>query len=669
MLQVVAPTDGSILTWNKRLKGRFLKTNSLLGSFKPKSDEQCIKLKMPEGGGFVVTILADPEAPVAAGDQLMTIRPCAHEVVMKDMCAACGGDLRKIAAEEDETNGQGPQKTLADMPATANVQAVHNLPELRISENEAQRAAQEEIQRLHDSRKLVLLVDLDQTVIHTTQNRPKKLTKNTISFQLTRHDPWLWTRLRPFCAKFIYEMSEKYELHIVTFGSRMYAHKIAEILEDQTRKQLDLPSKKSFFAHRILSRDECVDPFHKSGNLDHLFPCGDSMCAIIDDRGDVWRYSPNCILVKKYHFFTDTGDINDPHAFKSTLPPTQKTEQELPDKDAAITENLNATDNSTPTSSTENSLPKADGDKELEKDESTRDSDSREAAEQLATTPEEEIDDDKDVYLERLQTILNNIHEDYYKKYDALSESEKQPSGPHLPDVRNICVGIRKDILKGCFLAFSGVVPNGCKVDEHRAVKNARSMGADIHERVQKNTTHLICARPGTSKHNDAKSAKIFVVNPAWLWVTYHEWKRQDEHLYAVNVSASKAEMDELERIAKHAKSMRRAPRFSIPSVKDEGFSAEDISQMDKEVEEILSSSDDEETEIDDYVAGEVNESESENDSAAAIDDDLAMSDSDSNGSTPAAKRARLDPNESSKSGSDDDEWDDNAAALLDDQF
>lgn len=36
-------------------------------------------------------------------------------------------------------------------------------------------------------------------------------------------------------------------------------------------------------------------------------------------RGDVWRYASNCILVKKYSFFTDTGDINDPHAFKVLL--------------------------------------------------------------------------------------------------------------------------------------------------------------------------------------------------------------------------------------------------------------------------------------------------------------------------------------------------------------
>jgi len=488
-------------------------------------------------------------------------------------------------------------------------------------------------------------------------------------------------------------MSEKYELHIVTFGSRQYAHKIAEILEDQTRRQLNLDSNKSFFSHRILSRDECVDPFHKSGNLEHLFPCGDSMCAIIDDRGDVWRYSPNCILVKKYHFFTDTGDINDPHAFKSTLPPTSQTQDELPDKDKAISsstdtenklekktepesvksnesgKNLNSSSDS---SSSTNSV-------EIQKeDQNTRDSDSREAAEQLAKTPEEEVDDDNDVYLVRLQEILNDIHDDYYKKYDALTKEQRIPSGYHLPDVRNVCVGLRKNILKGCHLVFSGVVPNGCRMEEHRAVKNARAMGAVIHERVQKNTTHLICARPGTAKHNEAKrKANVFVVNPAWLWVTYHEWRRQDESDFEIYSKGTEEEAEELERIAKQAKAARRAPRFSIPNVKDasERLSSDFISQMDKEVEEILSSSDDEDTAIDDFVSGVVNDGNDENTDSEADSanntnyDDLAMSDSNSSStSNPPAKRCKLDP-EASEDDEDDDEWDDNAAALLDDQF
>lgn len=43
-----------------------------------------------------------------------------------------------------------------------------------------------------------------------------------------------------------------------------------------------------------------------------LFPCGDNMVCIIDDREDVWEYALNLIHVKPYHFFQHTGDINAP---------------------------------------------------------------------------------------------------------------------------------------------------------------------------------------------------------------------------------------------------------------------------------------------------------------------------------------------------------------------
>lgn len=44
----------------------------------------------------------------------------------------------------------------------------------------------------------------------------------------------------------------------------------------------------------------------------NLFPCGDSMVCIIDDREDVWKFAPNLITVKKYVYFQGTGDINAP---------------------------------------------------------------------------------------------------------------------------------------------------------------------------------------------------------------------------------------------------------------------------------------------------------------------------------------------------------------------
>ncbi|NXI66635.1 CTDP1 phosphatase, partial [Anseranas semipalmata] len=73
-----------------------------------------------------------------------------------------------------------------------------------------------------------------------------------------------------------------------------------------------LDPEKKLFSHRILSRDECIDPFSKTGNLRDLFPCGDSMVCIIDDREDVWKFAPNLITVKKYVYFQGTGDINAP---------------------------------------------------------------------------------------------------------------------------------------------------------------------------------------------------------------------------------------------------------------------------------------------------------------------------------------------------------------------
>ena len=43
-----------------------------------------------------------------------------------------------------------------------------------------------------------------------------------------------------------------------------------------------------------------------------MFPCGDEMVAIIDDREDVWSACPNLVHVKPYVFFAGTSDINAP---------------------------------------------------------------------------------------------------------------------------------------------------------------------------------------------------------------------------------------------------------------------------------------------------------------------------------------------------------------------
>uniref|UniRef100_A0A671SR46 RNA polymerase II subunit A C-terminal domain phosphatase n=1 Tax=Sinocyclocheilus anshuiensis TaxID=1608454 RepID=A0A671SR46_9TELE len=174
---------------------------------------------------------------------------------------------------------------------------------LCLCEQQAEQLGREDQQRLHRNRKLVLMVDLDQTLIHTTEQHCQRMSnKGIFHFQLGRGEPMLHTRLRPHCKDFLEKIAKLYELHVFTFGSRLYAHTIAGFLD---------PEKK-LFSHRIMSRDECIDPFSKTGNLRNLFPCGDSMVCIIDDREDVWKFAPNLITVKKYIYFQGTGDINAP---------------------------------------------------------------------------------------------------------------------------------------------------------------------------------------------------------------------------------------------------------------------------------------------------------------------------------------------------------------------
>nr|XP_008521841.1 PREDICTED: RNA polymerase II subunit A C-terminal domain phosphatase isoform X3 [Equus przewalskii] len=225
---------------------------------------------------------------------LVRLEGCSHPVVMKGLCAECGQDLTQLQSK----NGK-QQVPLS----TATVSMVHSVPELMVSSEQAEQLGREDQQRLHRNRKLVLMVDLDQTLIHTTEQHCQQMSnKGIFHFQLGRGEPMLHTRLRPHCKEFLEKTAKLYELHVFTFGSRLYAHTIAGFLD---------PEKK-LFSHRILSRDECIDPFSKTGNLRNLFPCGDSMVCIIDDREDVWKFAPNLITVKKYVYFQGIGDINAP---------------------------------------------------------------------------------------------------------------------------------------------------------------------------------------------------------------------------------------------------------------------------------------------------------------------------------------------------------------------
>ncbi|KAL9095785.1 MAG: hypothetical protein Q9163_006484 [Psora crenata] len=192
---------------------------------------------------------------------------------------------------------------------------VHNNVSLTVSEAEATRVEDEAKRRLLASKKLSLVVDLDQTIIHATVdptvadwqkdtgNPNHAAVKDVRAFLLKDDGPgnkgcWYYVKLRPGLEQFLENVSKFYELHIYTMGTRQYAKNIADIIDPDHR----------IFGDRILSRDESGSMTAK--NLQRLFPVDTKMVVIIDDRGDVWKWSPNLIKVTPYDFFVGIGDIN-----------------------------------------------------------------------------------------------------------------------------------------------------------------------------------------------------------------------------------------------------------------------------------------------------------------------------------------------------------------------
>ncbi|XP_070853818.1 RNA polymerase II subunit A C-terminal domain phosphatase-like [Drosophila suzukii] len=508
---------------------------------------------------------------LSKGDAILELFKCIHTTVTQDMCADCGADLRQ------NENGQTSE---------ASVPMVHIMPDLKVSQKLAQKLGHDDTRRLLADRKLVLLVDLDHTVIHTTDDTVPDNIKGIYHFQLRGpHSKWYHTRLRPGTAEFLKRMSQLYELHICTFGKRKYAHKIAQLLDPEGK----------YFSTRILSRDECFNATSKTDNLKTLFPNGDSMVCIIDDREDVWNMASNLIQVKPYHFFQHTGDINappglsnheldgegvdfkeisenitekisesssgvrteDPDRGVNTVSSTSKDDERNEESVDVFDLESDAKDPEISNSSIAAEAPKKppsdtlkgktvseeimvvidDRSKEVAKAEVVEEK-TPTSNEDVATTSkpslrvalegQKQIEiEDTDEYLLYLEGILRSIHKRFYAIYDETTE---------ITDLKVIVPKIRCEVLRGKSLVFSGLVPTEMKLEQSQAYFIAKSLGADVQPNIGKGVTHLVAVDAGTYKVYAAKKeSAIKVVNANWLWTCAERWEHVEEKLFPLD--------------------------------------------------------------------------------------------------------------------------------------
>lgn len=253
--------------------------------------------------------------------------PCSHSVQFGGMCALCMKDMSEVSWATETKDSE-----------RATINMIHDQTLLTVSKSEAFRAEEEQQRRLLKNRKLALVVDLDQTIIHACVDqtvgewqRDKEspnydALKDVKAFQLPDDGPgtassktWYYIKMRPGLKDFLSHMAQLYELHVYTMGTRAYALSVAAIVD---------PERK-LFGDRIISRNENGNVLAKT--LQRLFPMDTKMVVIIDDRADVWpKNKANLIKVVPFDFFVGIGDINSSFLPKrqDLPPPTKKTSTE-----------------------------------------------------------------------------------------------------------------------------------------------------------------------------------------------------------------------------------------------------------------------------------------------------------------------------------------------------
>ncbi|PYH45424.1 protein-serine/threonine phosphatase [Aspergillus saccharolyticus JOP 1030-1] len=521
--------------------------------------------------------------------------PCAHEVQFGGLCAECGKDMTVSTYDTEFIDAM-----------RATITMTHENTALTVSEREAMRVEEDAKRSLLMNRKLSLVVDLDQTIIHTTvdptvdqwmkdQDNPNHQAVSDVRvFEMVEHDQptdaegipqprsvWYFVKLRPGLESFLHNISEMFELHIYTMGTRPYAQHIAAIID---------PDRK-LFGDRILSRDESGSLTAK--NLHRLFPVDTKMVVIIDDRGDVWRWSPNLIKVVPYDFFVGIGDIN-----SSFLPKKQelitssksgeraavKAAQDLP-REQHVNGAAVGAEGQPEMSALEQLVTMGGGDdprilqeqsdaqietimhqvedrpllqkqKELDAEEDVAESSDSSSSVDESTDMKrhKHLLQDNDRELFDLEVRLEQVHRNFFDEYDrrrsrALGgrvaalrgektfSKEKDVDLKLVPDIKEIMPAIKRRVLSGVVMAFTGVLP--LNIDTHSADISlwSKSFGATITTKISSRVTHLVAGRNRTAKVRAAtRYPHIKIVRTHWLNDCLTQWKRLDEEPYLLPV-------------------------------------------------------------------------------------------------------------------------------------
>lgn len=402
--------------------------------------------------------------------------PCNHSrTVINDYCADCG----EYWSSQDF------------------VAFDHNESNIKISQQEAMRIAKGNKERLINSKRLTMVLDLDQTIIQATVDQQIGLwmqdennvnhpaTKDIGAFQLPDKEYVYYIKPRNGLKEFLETVHQLFELHVYTMGTRLYAEAVCKVI-DPTGE---------YFSDRILSRDENGSYFKK--DLKRLFPADHSLVVVLDDRPDVWSWSPSLIKVVPFEFF-GVGDIN---------------------SDTMKEKDLSAI------SSSESSKENASQEKP------------------------KLIDNDRELL--RLLVVIKELHRRFFSLYDRFQPQDSSGDNDldSCPDVMTVLSGLKHEVLGGTRLLFSDIFNPREDPRNSDPWRWAESFGAKCYLRPSPDVTHVLARDPRSeSVRASLGFAGVHFLNPQWLFDSLVYWNRQPEKHYQLKglVTPAKRKMEDL---------------------------------------------------------------------------------------------------------------------------
>ena len=159
------------------------------------------------------------------------------------------------------------------------------------------RALQEEkkyVEKLLKNQKLILVLDIDHTLVHTCNGDCPDPAVVTEGEKMVDEMGYCYVvKVRPYLTKFLEIVKDLFEIYIYSYGSQRYANHIIKLID---------PKGKAIRHDKVFGR-EAADITCKMKAVENLLPVDQSACIIIDDREDVWANKENLLRIFPYVYF------------------------------------------------------------------------------------------------------------------------------------------------------------------------------------------------------------------------------------------------------------------------------------------------------------------------------------------------------------------------------